>query len=193
MNSQIADMRVKIADELSKATDMQQLENIRVAYLGKKGLITDLLKDMKSLSNEEKKTFGQEVNALKTEATEKIAEKAKELKDAEILKELNSMPEFDLSIPTDMERGSYHPITLVQRECERILKTMGFNVENYSEIVTDYECFEALNIPKNHPARDMQDTYYLENGQLLKSHTSAAQNAIYKKYRDALINDGVAI
>ncbi len=193
MNSQIADMRVKIADELSKATDMQQLENIRVAYLGKKGLITDLLKDMKSLSNEEKKTFGQEVNALKTEATEKIAEKAKELKDAEILKELNSMPEFDLSIPTDMERGSYHPITLVQRECERIFKTMGFNVENYSEIVTDYECFEALNIPKHHPARDMQDTYYLDNGQLLKTHTSAAQNAIYKKYRDALINDGVPI
>ena len=193
MNSQIADMRVKIADELSKATDMQQLENIRVAYLGKKGLITDLLKDMKSLSNEEKKTFGQEVNALKTEATEKIAEKAKELKDAEILKELNSMPEFDLSIPTDMERGSYHPITLVQRECERIFKTMGFNVENYSEIVTDYECFEALNIPKHHPARDMQDTYYLDNGQLLKSHTSAAQNAILKKYGKNLIENGVPI
>ncbi len=193
MNSQIAEMRVKITDELSKACDMQQLENIRVAYLGKKGLITDLLKDMKSLSNEEKKTFGQEVNALKTEATEKIAEKAKELKDAEIQKELNSMPEFDLSIPTNMERGSYHPITLVQRECERIFKTMGFNVENYSEIVTDYECFEALNIPKHHPARDMQDTYYLDNGQLLKTHTSAAQNAIYKKYRDALINDGVPI
>ena len=66
-------------------------------------------------------------------------------------------------------------------------------VEDYSEIVTDYECFESLNIPKHHPARDMQDTYYLTNGQLLKSQTSAAQNAIYKKYRDALVNDGVPI
>ncbi|MBQ9769362.1 MAG: phenylalanine--tRNA ligase subunit alpha, partial [Clostridia bacterium] len=81
-------------------------------------------------------------------------------------------------------------ITLVQRECERIFKSMGFDVEDYSEVVTDYECFEALNIPKHHPARDMQDTYYLENGQLLKSHTSAAQNAIYKKYKDALFNEG---
>lgn len=103
------------------------------------------------------------------------------------------MPEFDLSMPPVMDRGSYHPITLVQRECERIFKSMGFTVEDYSEIVTDYECFESLNIPKHHPARDMQDTYYLTNGQLLKSQTSAAQNAIYKKYRDALVNDGVPI
>ena len=65
------------------------------------------------------------------------------------------MPEFDLSMPTVMDRGSYHPITLVQRECERIFKSMGFTVEDYSEIVTDYECFESLNIPKHHPARDM--------------------------------------
>ena len=69
----------------------------------------------------------------------------------------------------------------------------GFAVEDYAEIVSDYECFESLNIPKHHPARDMQDTYYLENGQLLKSQTSAAQNAIYKKYKDALVNDGVPI
>ena len=103
------------------------------------------------------------------------------------------MPEFDISMPADLKRGSYHPITLVQRQCEEVFRSMGFAIEDYSEIVTDYECFEALNIPKNHPARDMQDTYYLENGQLLKSQTSAAQNAIYKKYKDALVNDGVPI
>lgn len=72
-------------------------------------------------------------------------------------------------MPPVMDRGSYHPITLVQRECERIFKSMGFTVEDYSEIVTDYECFESLNIPKHHPARDMQDTYYLTNGQLLRA------------------------
>ena len=193
MNEQISAMRQKLIEELANATDLKQLEDMRITYLGKKGCITDLLKNMKSLSNEEKKTFGQEVNLLKDEATEKIAQKIKEFKEAEILKELESMPQFDLSIPANMDRGSYHPITLVQRECERVFKAMGFAVEDYSEIVTDYECFEALNIPKHHPARDMQDTYYLDNGQLLKTHTSAAQNAIYKKYKDALINDGVPI
>ena len=193
MNEQISAMRQKLIEELANATDLKQLEDMRITYLGKKGCITDLLKNMKSLSNEEKKSFGQEVNLLKDEATEKIAQKIKEFKEAEILKELESMPQFDLSIPANMDRGSYHPITLVQRECERIFKAMGFAVEDYSEIVTDYECFEALNIPKHHPARDMQDTYYLDNGQLLKTHTSAAQNAIYKKYKDALINDGVPI
>ena len=193
MDNQIVAMRAKFDEELANASDVQALEAMRVTYLGKKGSITDLLKNMKDLSPEEKKSFGQDVNILKNEATEKIAAKMQELKDAEIQKELEAMPEFDLSIPVDMERGSYHPITLVQRECEKVFISMGFNVENYSEIVTDYECFEALNIPKHHPARDMQDTYYLENGQLLKTHTSAAQNAIYKKYKDALVNDGVPI
>ena len=77
---------------------------------------------------------------------------------------------------------SYHPITLIQREVESIFESMGFTIENYDEIVDDYHCFEALNIPKHHPARDMQDTYYLSSGQLLKTHTSAAQNAIMRKY-----------
>lgn len=90
------------------------------------------------------------------------------------------MPRFDITAPVDLDGGSYHPITLVQRQCEDIFKSMGFTVEDYPEVVTDYECFESLNIPKHHPARDMQDTYYLENGQLLKSQTSAAQNAILK-------------
>ena len=145
---------------------------------------------MGGLSPEEKKSFGQAVNVLKNYATEAIANKIEELNKIELEKELNSLPEIDLSVPTHLVKGSYHPITLVQRHCENVFRTMGFNIEDYSEVVTDYECFEALNIPKFHPARDMQDTYYLENGQLLKSHTSAAQNAIYKKYKDALINEG---
>ncbi len=179
--------------ELENTASMDSLEEIRVKYLGKKGLVTELLKDMKNLSPEEKKTFGQAVNVLKEEVSEKISEKREVIKLAEIERENNLMPEFDVSAPFDLSRGSYHPITLVQRQCEEIFRSMGFAVEDYSEVVTDYECFEALNIPKDHPARDMQDTYYLENGQLLKSHTSAAQNAIYKKYKDALINEGKPI
>ena len=193
MNEKITVLRSQFEAQLAAVSDAAQLEEIRVAYLGKKGSITDLLKGMKDLSNEEKKTFGQDVNIFKNEATEKIAARMQELKELQIKKEIESMPAFDVSMPADTERGSYHPITLVQRECERIFKSMGFHVEDYSEIVTDYECFESLNIPKHHPARDMQDTYYLDNGQLLKTQTSAAQNAIYKKYKDDLINKNIPI
>lgn len=193
MDSKIIGLKAQFEKELEKIKSTAELEGVRVAYLGKKGSVTDLLKGMKELSNEEKKAFGQKVNELKNAVADRIAEKTKELKEKEIEQAINSMPEFDVSMPVNLERGSYHPITLVQREVERIFKSMGFTVEDYSEVVTDYECFESLNIPKHHPARDMQDTYYLENGQLLKSQTSAAQNAIYKKYRDALVNDGVPI
>lgn len=193
MDNKILELKEKFVSELEKIDNLADIENIRVSYLGKKGSVTDLLKGMKELSNDERKVFGQKVNKLKGLVNEKITEKTQELKEKEIQKEIELMPEFDLSMPPVMDRGSYHPITLVQRECERIFKSMGFTVEDYSEIVTDYECFESLNIPKHHPARDMQDTYYLTNGQLLKSQTSAAQNAIYKKYRDALVNDGVPI
>lgn len=193
MDNKILSLKEKFVSELDKIDNLADIESIRVSYLGKKGSVTDILKGMKELSNDERKAFGQKVNELKGLVNEKITEKTNELKEKEIQKEIELMPEFDLSMPPVMDRGSYHPITLVQRECERIFKSMGFTVEDYSEIVTDYECFESLNIPKHHPARDMQDTYYLTNGQLLKSQTSAAQNAIYKKYRDALVNDGVPI
>jgi len=193
MDEKIIDLKKELDGELSACENVADLENIRVKYLGKKGSVTDLLKEMKNLSNEEKKTFGQKVNELKNEVSDKITERMNDLKKKELEKELNAMPEFDVSMPPSLDRGSYHPITLVQRQCEAVFKSMGFAVEDYSEVVTDYECFEALNIPKHHPARDMQDTYYLENGQLLKSHTSAAQNAIYKKYKDALVNEGKPI
>ncbi len=193
MSEKTTQMKQEFLSKLETVCDMASVDALRVEYLGKNGLITGLLKEMKNLSVEEKKTFGQEVNILKDEATNAITAKIEEMKKAEIEKEINAMPDIDITAPANLDRGSYHPITLVQRECEEIFRSMGFHIEDYSEIVTDYECFEALNIPKHHPARDMQDTYYLENGQLLKSHTSAAQNAIYKKYKDALINDGVPI
>lgn len=193
MENKITELKAKFEQELSEIQDLNALEGIRVAYLGKKGSVTDLLKGMKALSVEDKKTFGQKVNELKGAVAEKIAEKTAELKEKEIEAEINLMPEFDLSMPANLSRGSYHPITLVQRQCEQIFKSMGFTVEDYAEVVTDYECFEAVNVPKNHPARDMQDTYYLTNGQLLKSQTSAAQNAILRKYKKPLEEKGVPI
>ena len=193
MNEKISELREKFEAELQNVKDAAELENMRVAYLGKKGSITAILKDMGKISDEERRTLGQEVNVLKNEVTDKLASKKEELALLELEKEINATPDIDISIPPVLDRGSYHPITLVQRQCEKVFKSMGFTVEDYSEVVTDYECFEALNIPKYHPARDMQDTYYLENGQLLKSHTSAAQNAIYNKYSKDLIEKGVPI
>ena len=193
MKEKMEQLKLQLQNELDSVNDLSEIDALRVKYLGKKGCITDLLKGMKDLSNDERKAVGALVNELKQTASNAITAKTEELKEAQIRKEIESMPEFDVSIPTKLDRGSYHPITLVQRECENIFKSMGFTVEDYSEVVTDYECFESVNIPKNHPARDMQDTYYLENGQLLKSQTSAAQNAILKKYGDALKNDGKPI
>ncbi|MGN0469382.1 MAG: phenylalanine--tRNA ligase subunit alpha [Acutalibacteraceae bacterium] len=190
MNDKILKLKEEFESEIEKASCLADLDKIRVAYLGKKGNITALLKGMKELSNEERKTFGADVNKLKAFASDKIDEKNKELAEKEIAQEIAAMPEFDITAPADLNRGSYHPITIVQRQCEAIFRSMGFNVEDYSEVVTDYECFESVNIPKHHPARDMQDTYYLENGQLLKSQTSAAQNAILRKYSKDLIENG---
>ena len=193
MENQIISLKNEITEKLSAVTDLTELDAIRVAYLGKKGSITALLKGMKDLSVEEKKSFGAKVNELKEETSLAVDKKAEELKEQEIRKEIDSMPLFDITAPADTDRGSYHPITLVQRQCEAIFRSMGFAIIDYPEVVTDYECFEALNIPKHHPARDMQDTYYLTNGQLLKSHTSAAQNAILKKYGENLKKNGEPI
>ncbi len=193
MREKLEAIRQKAEAELATFTEQSQLENFRVQVLGKKGELTSMLKMMGSLSAEERPIMGQVVNEVRAYVEQKIAEKSAELKELELKKEIESTPVFDISVPANLWRGSYHPITLVQRQCETIFKSMGFTVEDYSEVVTDYECFESLNIPKDHPARDMQDTYYLENGQLLKSQTSAAQNAIYKKYKDALVNNGEPI
>ncbi len=193
MNEKILELKNLFDASIEKVEEIAALDEIRVSYLGKNGSVTGLLKNMGALSPDERKTYGKDVNDLKTYISAAIDNKLVELNELALKKELEAMPEFDVSAPVDTDRGSYHPITLVQRQCENVFRTMGFTIEDYSEIVTDYECFEALNIPKFHPARDMQDTYYLENGQLLKSHTSAAQNAIYKKYKKALIEEGKPI
>lgn len=182
MQEQILQLKELLQTDLKQVKNTAELEQIRVKYLGKKGSITALLKGLKDLSAEEKKTAGQEINLLKKEAGDEIANALEELKQRELSELVNSAERYDISIPDTSLKGSYHPVTLVQRELEEIFLSMGFAIEEYPEITDEYNCFEALNIPKHHPARDMQDTYYLENGQLLKTHTSAAQNTIMKKY-----------
>ena len=175
MNEKIEALKSSFDSELKKIANMVDLEALRVNYLGRKGKVTDALKGMGSLTDEQKKTVGRETNELKTAITVALAEKLEALKAQELQREINALPEFDISMPPDMTRGSYHPITLVQRQCEQVFKSMGFTVEDYAEVVTDYECFESLNIPKFHPARDMQDTLYVSDGIVLRTHTSPLQ------------------
>ena len=183
LEQKIADIRAQLDAAIAEAKDPAAIEAIRVQYLGKKGLVTDLMKELKDVPNDQKKEYGQKINVIKKEAEDKIKEAIAAIAKAAEEALVNSAEQYDITMPTDFSgEGSYHPITLVQREVEEVFASMGFTIEDYLEIVDDYKCFEALNIPKHHPARDMQDTYYLDNGQLLKTHTSAAQNAIMRKY-----------
>ena len=183
LEQKIADIRAQLDADIAAAKDPAAIEAIRVQYLGKKGLVTDLMKELKDVPNDQKKEYGQKINVIKKEAEDKIKEATQAIAKAAEEALVNSAEQYDITMPTDFSgEGSYHPITLVQREVEAVFASMGFTIEDYLEIVDDYKCFEALNIPKHHPARDMQDTYYLDNGQLLKTHTSAAQNAIMRKY-----------
>ncbi len=175
-------IKSQLENELTLADNSGTLEQIRVKFLGKKGQVTELLKGLKSLSVEDKKQFGQVINVLKNDVEKKLSETLVKIKKLEEEALINSAITYDVSLPISETSGSFHPVTLIQREMEAIFSSMGFNIEDFNEIVDDYNCFEALNIPKHHPARDMQDTYYLNNGQLLKTHTSAAQNTIMKKY-----------
>lgn len=182
MKEKMEALKQRFDQELEAAKSSDAIEKLRVAYLGKKGSVTELLKGLKDVSGEQKKELGQYINLLKKQVDEGISRQVENLRRLEEEALIAAAEQYDVTLPTPPAEGSYHPITMVQRQVEEIFSSMGFTIEDYKEIVTDYECFEAVNIPKDHPARDMQDTYYLSNGQVLKTHTSAAQNAIMRKY-----------
>ena len=182
LKEKIKELRARFDEELAKAGTPEALESLRVAFLGKKGPVTDLMAELRNVEQSEKAEAGQLINTLKNELSAAIAKTGEVLRAAALAAEIRRQKKYNPTLPSREAVGSYHPITLVQRELEEIFSSMGFTIEDYPEIVDDYHCFEALNIPKHHPARDMQDTYYIENGQLLKTHTSAAQNYIMKKY-----------
>lgn len=164
---------------LKEVKTLEELEALRIRFLGKNGELTNLLKSLGNLSIDERKTIGTEGNKLKVYITEKISELKNELSNNE--NELDNS--FDITIPgIEFQEGTYHPITIVQREIEEIFKGMGFMIFDTNEVETEYYNFEALNIPKYHPARDMQDTYWLENGMVLRTQTSAGQPHIMEQF-----------
>ena len=118
---------------------------------------------------------GQLINAFKNEVEENIEKRTGELHSLEISRRVREAKKYNPTLRIAEELGSYHPITLAAREVEEVFVSMGFTIEDYPEIVDDYRCFEALNIPKHHPARDMQDTLYITDRVLLRTHTSSVQ------------------
>ena len=182
MNAELYEILENAKTEIPAVVDSQKLSELYNKYVGKTGLLTSIMKIMKDLSNEERKEFGKEVNEAKQIISTLLKDAGDRLEKERIEKELKSTKAIDLTIPSTERTGSLHPITVIQHKIIEIFRSMGFAVEDGNEIETEYNNFEAVNVPKNHPARDMQDTFYLSNGQLLKTHTSAAQNRIMRKY-----------
>lgn len=163
---------IKEVDSCAKEADLLVIKS---KYLGKKSELFSLLSTLKDMSIEDKKKYGGLLNKIKGELEGKINKK---------LEEINSKSNisFDDTLPVTLENGSLHPITLVAKEVTDILKRMGFTILSGPEMEKEYYNFEALNIPDTHPARDMQDTYWLSNGDLLRTHTSPMQVRAMEKY-----------
>lgn len=168
--------------DINKATNCDELTEIRQNYLGKAGHLSQVMRMMKDIAPSERKSFGEKVNNAKDRVESLLRTKKEELEKLAIENELKNAKIVDLTVPCSENVGSLHPITIVQERIVEIFKSMGFSVEDGDEIETEYNNFESVNVPKNHPARDMQDTFYLDNGELLKTQTSAGQNKIMRKY-----------
>ena len=184
MKQEIEKVSLEFDSEIKEVSSQAQLEELRVKYLGKSGKITAIMPMMKTVPNEQKREMGMLVNELKGKIESAIASMQEEFKQRAIMEEINNAERIDITLPVDTKVGSLHPRTIVQKEIEDVFVSMGFVVEEGNEIETEYNNFDAVNVPANHPARDMQDTFWLNNGQVLKTHTSAAQNRILKKYKN---------
>lgn len=162
-------------DELSKVNDTKALEELRVKFLGKKGELTSILKQMGKLSAEERPVIGQLANQVRAEIEESITNRVKEIKALVLEKKLKE-EELDVTLPGNKATiGKLHPLNIVLNEIEEIFMGMGFDIADGPEVEYDYYNFEALNLPPDHPARDTQDTFYITDNILLRTQTSSVQ------------------
>ncbi|MGM9976124.1 MAG: phenylalanine--tRNA ligase subunit alpha [Bulleidia sp.] len=175
MSDRIEEVRSQALQAVASAENLDQLNQIRVQYLGKKGLIQDMMKAMKDLPKEEKPAFGQKVNVLKSEVSTAVETKQVELAKIATVQKLER-ERIDITLAGDALRlGTTHPLVMIQQEIEDLFIGMGYKVAEGPEVEQDYYNFELANIPKDHPARDMQDTFYVDPNTLLRTHTTAMQ------------------
>ena len=175
MRAQLEQIKENALKELRDCLEGKGLDALRVKYLGKKGELTAILKQMGKLSAEERPVIGQVANEVRQTLEAAVARRQEELKAREMELRL-AAEKLDVTMPGKVRaQGGLHPLSIVQEDLIDIFRSMGFDVVDGPEVETDYYCFEALNVPKDHPARDMQDTFYLGESLLLRTQTSAAQ------------------
>jgi len=175
MKERIQQLQQNSLADLQHAASLKDLQSIKVQVLGKKGSLTDMMKGMRDLSAEERPTIGSLINTFKDAFEEAYTQRQSYLDELEISARL-SRETIDVTLPGRQSRsGSLHPVSLVTDDIVDIFSRLGFSVEEGPEIEKDFYNFEALNIPKDHPARDMQDTFYINDDLVLRTHTSPVQ------------------
>lgn len=175
MKEQIEQIKLNAKQEIEKVSNLKDLADLKVKYLGKKGELTSVLRGMGALSPEERPIIGSLVNVVRDELESLISEKEAEFKKIELDKKL-AAETIDITLPgKKIKKGSKHPINMVIEEIEDLFVSMGYDVIAGPELETDEFCFARLNLPEGHPARDMQDSFYITDSYLLRTQTSAVQ------------------
>ncbi len=181
MKAKLEEIRAKAKEELSKANAIENLEELRVKYAGKKGELTSILKQMGKLSPEERPVIGQLANEVRSYIESAIETKKAELAEEKLKLQLEE-EKIDVTLPSNTEPlGHKHPLSIVLDEIKEIFVGMGFEIVEGPEVEYDYYNFEALNIPKDHPARDTQDTFYINDNIVLRTQTSPVQIRVMEK------------
>ena len=168
MEKELESLITSLKSELKECAKEADILNVKSKYVGKKSRIAEIMSSLKEMSVEDKRKYGSLINNTKKEMENIVIDSLESL-------ESKTNIVFDDTIDYDVENGSLHPVTIVAKEITDCLKKMGFTVVSGPEMESEYYNFEALNVPKDHPARDMQDTYYLDNGMLLRTQTSDNQ------------------
>ena len=175
MQSKIDEIKKLAEEKISKIKNSQDLQELKVQFLGKKSELSNLLKGLGALTAEERPKVGALVNEARKEIEEKLSIAEEQIK-SKMLEEKIEKETIDITLPaTKIQRGSKHPVNRVIEEIEDLFVSMGYDVISGPELETDEFCFERLNLPKGHPARDMQDSFYITNEYLLRTQTSAVQ------------------
>lgn len=183
MEDKLKELQAEALTRIESSNDMKELNEIRIAYLGKKGPITEVLKGMGKLSAEERPKMGALVNVVRDEITSRIEAKQKALEEA-LVQEKIASETIDITLPgRPVSTGNHHPLTRVVEEIEDLFIGMGYTIEEGPEVENDYYNFEALNLPKDHPARDMQDSFYITEETLLRTQTSPMQARTLEKHK----------
>ncbi|TLS39168.1 phenylalanine--tRNA ligase subunit alpha [Pseudalkalibacillus caeni] len=182
MKERLQALKEEAVSKIEEASNVKEIQDIRVAYLGKKGPITEILRGMGKLPAEERPKMGQLGNEIRAIISDKLDEKMEQLEKAAVAEKLKKET-IDVTMPgRPVQKGNHHPLTRVVEEIEDLFIGMGFSIAEGPEVETDYYNFEALNLPKNHPARDMQDSFYITEDILLRTHTSPMQARTMEKH-----------